>query len=263
MSDLVLAMAGCYGAADLRPFFRSLRATGFTGEIRLLLHRNPPGTAEALRAEGAIPIEVELEGVPETWSYNVSRYRLFAQQLARSDAERVLLSDSRDVVFQREPFGGLEADRLHLFEEHPSKPIGKCIWTQSWLRYRYGDAALPPIALRPVLCSGVVIGAAERVRAFVDLVAGEIVPRLKATNYMAGYDQGVVNVLAYAGRIGGLSTHPWESASVLHQGNAPAAEIRVGDGGQVLNSAGEIAAVVHQYDRHPEVAERVVRAAWR
>lgn len=264
MVDLVLAMAGGYDAAQLRPFVRSLRATGFAGEIRLLLHRNPPGTAEALRAEGAIPIEVALEGVPETWSYNVVRYRLFAEQLAGCDARRVILSDSRDVIFQRDPFAGLDCeDSVHLFEEHPDKPIAKCIWTQSWLRYRYGDAALPPIADRPVICSGVVIGSTRRVADFVRLVAAEILPSLKATNYMAGYDQGVVNVQAYSGRFGGLVLHPWAGASVVHLGNAPSEAVRVGHDGQVLNLKGEIAALAHQYDRHPGVAERTVKAEWR
>lgn len=258
MSDLVLAMAGGYAAAALRPLVRSLRGAGFAGEIRLLLHRNPPGTAESLRSLGATPVEVELPGVPETWSYNVARYALFLEQLSKSDAGRVLVCDSRDVVFQREPFSAFEGgDAVHLFEEHPGKPIAKCLWTQSWLRYRYGDAALAPVAKEPVLCSGFVVGSAKRMRDFLSLVAGEVRPSLKATNYMAGYDQGIVNHLAYAGRIGGLVIHPWATALVRHLGNAPALETPLDASGKVLTPAGEIAVAVHQFDRHPELAAKL------
>ncbi|MGC4118910.1 MAG: hypothetical protein QM765_30960 [Myxococcales bacterium] len=253
--DLVLSMAGGYDAAALSPLVRSLRETGFAGELRLLLNRNPPGTAEALRELGATCLEVELPGVPETWSYNVERYRLFAGELAASDAERVLLCDSRDVVFQREPLAAFAAEAVHLFEEHPSKPIAKCIWSQAWLRYRYGDAALPPVADKPVLCSGVVVGGLRRMREFVALVAGEVLPSLQATHYMAGYDQGIVNHLAYAGRIPGLVVHPWATALVRHLGNAPAGETRLDAQGRVLTPAGEIAVAVHQHDRHPELRE--------
>lgn len=257
MSDLVLSMAGGYAAAALRPLVRSLRGAGFAGEIRLLLHRNPLGTAESLRSLGATPVEVELPGVPETWSYNVTRYALFVGQLARSDAGRVLVCDSRDVVFQREPFSAFDGDSVHLFEEHPGKPIARCIWTQSWLRYRYGDAALAPVADKPVLCSGYFVGSARRVRELVALVAGEIQPSLKATNYMAGYDQGVVNHLAYAGRIGGLVVHPWATALVRHLGNAPAGETRLDERGRVLTPSGEVAVAVHQHDRHPGLATKL------
>ncbi len=264
MRDLVLAMAGGYDAAALRPFLRSLRGTGFAGEIRLLLHRNPAGTAQALLAEGATAaIEVDLPEVPQARSYNVERYRLYAQQLSGSDADRVLVCDSRDVVFQREPFSAIaeERDAVHLFEEHPSKPIGRCIWTQAWLRYRYGDSALPPVADRPVLCSGFAVGSARRVRALVEQVAGEVQarPSLKATNYMAGYDQGIVNHLAYAGRLAGLVIHPWATALVRHLGNAPAGETVPDGQGWVRTPSGEIAVAVHQLDRHPDLARLLER----
>lgn len=252
MRDLVLGMAGGYGADALLPFVRSLRETGCPADLALLLHRNPPGTADALRAEGVLPIPVELPGVPERLSYNVTRYAAYAEVLAASSAPRAIVADVRDVLFQKDPFEAVPAiDSLHLFEEHPGKPIGGCIWTSSWLRYRYGDAALPPVASRPVLCSGVVLGATARVLAFVRRVADEIDPGLEARNYMAGYDQGVVNVLAYRGQIRGLVVHAWDRAQVLHLGNAPAGSVRRDPSGRILNSHGEVAAVVHQLDRHP------------
>jgi hypothetical protein len=253
MDNLVLAMAGGYDAATLRPFLRSLRQAGCGAQVVLFLHRNPPGTAEALRAEGAQTIEVDLPDVPETFSYNIARYPLFAAHLASSEASRVLLTDCRDVIFQRDPFAAISGTGIHLFEEHPARPVGNCIWTSSWIRYRYGDAALPPVADRPVICSGVVLGDTSPVRGYLARVVAELTPPLRATNYMAGYDQGVVNVLCRKGEIAHLVRHPYRSAQALHLGNAPAGTVRQDASGEVVNDAGEVVAIVHQHDRHPEL----------
>jgi hypothetical protein len=258
MRDLVLAMCGGYGAGALRPLLRSLRATGSKAEIVLLLHGNPPGTGEALRAEGATPVEVELPGVPAEVSYNVARWAHFADQLAaRKDVERALCCDARDVVFQRDPFAIAQGDTVHLCEEHPSKPIGACIWTSSWIRYRYGDAALGPLSQKPSICSGIVIGRAACMRDWLAVLKGELTPPMRSTNYMAGYDQGVVNACVYWGRFRGLVVHAYAHSPVLHLGNAPAGAVGCNAKGEVLNDEGEVVAAVHQYDRHPELAQRL------
>jgi hypothetical protein len=256
--ELVLGIAGGLSEAETLPFVRSLVATGFAGELLLFLHRAPPGLATVLRRGGADVREVELEGVPDPLSYNLVRYGLFAEELRdRPEATRVLVSDVRDVLFQRDPFAVLPpGPGLHLFLEHASKPIGRCLWTSSWIRFRYGDAALPPLAELPVVCSGVALGDLASMRGYLATVAREIDPRLRATNYMAGYDQGIVNRLCHRGEIPGLLLHPYASSPVLHLGNAPPGSVRVGASGEVQNDDGAVVAIVHQYDRHPELSPR-------
>jgi hypothetical protein len=262
MPDLILGMVGGYPAAAARLFLRSLRGSGCAAEVVLLLHDNPPGTAAALAGFGAATEAVALPDVPAIRSYNVARYAGFAACLARrAAAGRVLLTDVRDVVFQRDPFGAVPAGPLHLFLEHPAKPIGQCIWTSSWIRYRYGDAALPPVAARPIVCSGVVLGDAAAVLDYLRVVAAQLPATLRANNYMAGYDQGVVNVLCHGGRFPAATLHSYHATPVLHLGNAPAGAVACDERGEVRNDAGVAVAMVHQYDRHPELAARVA-ARW-
>jgi len=259
MDDLVLAMCGGYRAAEVLPLVRSLRAAGSRAELVLLLHRNPEGTKEELVSEGAEVVEVELPGVPEEVSYNVARWAHLAQQLAlRPQTDRVLLCDSRDVLFQREPFAAVGGGAVHLFEEHPAKRVGGCLWTSSWIRYRYGDAALPPLAGEPVVCSGYVVGDANLMHDWLALLVGELTPPMRATNYMAGYDQGVVNANVYWGRFRGLTVHPFKASPVLHFGNAPAGTVSTNEQGEVLNEEGQVAVAVHQYDRHPAIKDRLL-----
>ncbi len=258
--ELVLGIAGGLSAEETLPFVRSLRATGYAGELLLFLHRAPSGLAAALRAAGATPRELELAGVPDPISYNLARYPLYAEAL-RGREGRALLADVRDVLFQRDPFRALPAgEELHLFLEHESKPIGACLWTSSWLRFRYGDAALPPLAARPVVCSGIAFGGAPALRRFAEAVAAEIDPRLRANNYMAGYDQGIVNRLCHEGALPDLVLHPYRSSPVLHLGNAPPGSVRWSAEGEVVNDAGAVVAIVHQHDRHPELAGLAARA---
>jgi hypothetical protein len=260
MSELVLAMCGSYGAEALLPFLRSLRVTGSPAEVVLLLHGNPPGTAEALEREGAVTVPVDLPGVPDPTSYNVARYACYADLLrSRGDVERVLLTDCRDVIVQRDPFPRLPRTGVHLFLAHPDKPVGRCLWTQAWVRFRYGDAALPPIADRPVVCSGIVMGALAPVLGLIDLVRAELEPTLRSTHYMAGYDQGVVNVLCHQGRVPDLTLHPYGGTVVAHLGNAPPGSVPVDAGGRVVGASGEVVAVVHQLDRHPELGGVALR----
>jgi hypothetical protein len=264
--ELVLGIAGGLSEAETLPFVRSLRATGFAGEVILFLHRAPAGLATALRRAGAEPVELELDGVPDPLSYNLIRYRLFAAHLrSLREPTRVLLSDVRDVLFQRDPFRAIaDDDGLHLFLEHEAKPIGACIWTSSWIRFRYGDDALPPLAGRPVICSGIVLGRTPALLRYVERVAAEIDPALRATHYMAGYDQGIVNRLCHGPvpeDLSALVLHPYRSSPVLHLGNAPPGTVRLDGAGELRNDDGEVVAIVHQYDRHPELASLATRLA--
>ena len=76
-----------------------------------------------------------------------------------------------------------------------------------------------------------------------------------------GYDQGVVNVLCHGGRLPAATLHPYRDTPVLHLGNTPAAAVACDERGEVVNEAGAPVTVVHQYDRHPELAARLA-ARW-
>jgi hypothetical protein len=81
---------------------------------------------------------------------------------------------------------------------------------------------------------------------------------------MAGYDQGIVNRLCHgddAADLPGLVLHPYRSSPVLHLGNAPPGTVRLDGAGELRNDDGELVAIVHQYDRHPELASLATRLA--
>ena len=63
-----------------------------------------------------------------------------------------------------------------------------------------------------------------------------------------GVDQGIHNVLVYTGRIPHTLVLSHEAGPVATVGRAPI-EVRRDSYGRVLNENGEVAAVVHQYDR--------------
>lgn len=179
------------------------------------------------------------------------------------------LTDVRDVYFQRDPataFGPLAATSgLHLFAEGPPPGfddgpdgtfrIGEATSTIRWVRGLSDDATATELASRRVICSGTILATPAMMVELSERIAaalGVLVPG-RAT---FGYDQGALNLLYYTGRLDDL-------APVVHDngtgGLATLGAIAGGPGwtapGGEVEVNGEVAAVVHQYDRVPSLLE--------
>ena len=97
---------------------------------------------------------------------------IYAQLLLRSiSSDFVLMADSRDVVFQANPFEGM-GERLITGEE-PMR-IGDCVVNSGLVRTLYGEAMLERLAGCRILCAGVTYGPTAMMRSYVDAMVGEI-----------------------------------------------------------------------------------------
>jgi len=127
-SEAVVTLADGYSLAQVAPFVLSLRQTGFRGGIHVFMSSthslcpyeeqdDPQCEAVALRFLEAAGVVLEdwppglgrLNTGWQTVPYATDRLRLelfggFAARARQRGIERVLLSDSRDVVFQSNPF---------------------------------------------------------------------------------------------------------------------------------------------------------------
>lgn len=261
MPDRILGVCYGYDAAQVEPFLRSLARTGFAGQAVLFAGGLPPGAAERLAALGARLVPVAVPDAPETYSPNVVRYRLFLDWLETApDTDRVLLVDVRDVLFQADPFSQDLGGGLHSFLESDRLTIGDCVWTSAWIKYRYDQEKWEKLRGERIVCSGATMGGLPDILDYLRRMAGELEPWLPGRNYMAGHDQGAHNVLAHEGRLPGLRLWPQAHGPVLHLGQVAEADIRLDDRGRVLNTAGRPVPVVHQYDRHPALAARLLAA---
>ena len=99
-------------------------------------------------------------------------YQYWIQKYSSSSV--VLLSDFRDVFFQRSPFTYMpnlwmksKASLAVALEVFPNKVIRKCAFNRPWIAQCFGSAGADLIDRQVVSCSGVVMGARDATLIYV------------------------------------------------------------------------------------------------
>jgi hypothetical protein len=175
---------------------------------------------------------------------------LICQEIVKgaSDDSVFLLTDSRDVYFQRCPFEAYDQafhGSLHLSMEDRKILPGDC--THRWLVDIYGETQVAAICLgKLVSCSGTTIGDKARVGLYLDAMVEEIIEHRWGISHTVGYDQGIHNYLYYGGYLSCVSNPANGDGIFWVMDSAP----NIGDSGDVVSSAGVPIPVVHQYDRN-------------
>ena len=269
---LVMGLAAGYHAGDVRPFLASLRGTGFAG--RCVLFASPTTRDTGRMADmGADVLPFERSPALAHLPYNALRYFLYLDLLRQAPRPyaRVLITDVRDVIFQRDPFSFPWADGLNVTLEDARMTIGACPYMTRWTTGHLGEAAWRALANRRISCSGTTVGGHAAMTDYLERLTGLLLPFSPAPpppapggtppppTGMAGYDQGVHNHLLHGGHLSRVTVHD-NAGPILtlgYKATPPATDAH----GDILNDAGLPAVMVHQYDRMPELY-RAVRARY-
>ncbi len=253
LADIVVDLDAEYPA----PAAGTLRLLGFLRSTRGF-RRAYPVASQALARVGSkrasfrrwSSLEYHLEGL------QALRYLHYRRHLAALDPEPdvVMLTDLRDVVFQRDPFDE-PVSGLELYLEDNSVRIGNEIFNTRWIRHLYGASELERLRGRPVSCSGTVVGTRDAIICYLGEMVGEIVWRRRP---MGSHDQGVHNMLLHRGRFGSPTIVPNGHGRVLTMGKMTTYDLDFD--GTLRNADGSVPAVVHQWDRPEQIAVRV--APW-
>ena len=192
-------------------------------------------------------LEFRLEGLQSL------RYAHYYRCLVEDapDADVVMITDLRDVVFQRDPFADA-AVGLEVYLEDSSEQIGKDGFNTRWLRDLYGSEFVEARRGRPVSCSGIVIGTRTAMMEYLTEMMTSIVWRRRP---MGPHDQGIHNWLIQAGRLPFAELIPNEHGRVLTLGKIKTP--RMSEDGVLTNADGSVPAVIHQWDRHPSLVSRL------
>ena len=166
-------------------------------------------------------------------------------------AEQVLLTDVRDVFFQDDPFS-VPLTGLEVFLEDPSHRLASERHNAGWIADLYGHEALTMLGDYVVSCSGTVAGDRSSILHYLKEMIEATAWRRRP---MGARDQGVHNYLLRTGRFPDAKVVDNGGGRVMTMDGMRA--FSENNGGQIQNSDGTIPAVVHQYDRHQELADRV------
>ena len=248
MIDLVAGYAKGYTQDVIRPFLKSLRDTGYEGQVLLF--------ADGGAALEAKKWDVDVRRLPVSSMKVHSARFLCLEEALRGPAScsGVLLTDTRDVVFQQNPTTFLPSQGLNVFEEDRSQTLGTCPYNSEWLKVGYGEAVWRGLSARPICCVGTTCGTLDAVRVYLQRLRAEV-ERIQSKTHLP-QDQAAHNYLVYRDKT--ARVWPNEYGEVYTVGYLPRESVRV-VGGKIVNQLGKVPAVIHQWDRHQNLIEHVRR----
>lgn len=218
-------------------------------------------TIQRLEQSGVLTIPVSVGLQDSIFSVNCYRYLLYDELLQQQgkNYEYVLLCDTRDVIFQHNPFDDFHSTALQAYAEDASMTIGTCDFNSAWVREYFGLDALQAIANKEILCSGVTLGTSAIVQQYVAMMRKYLTLDTIKIPRSGGVDQGVHNYLIYNGLFQPCEVHHNEHARVITMSYMKPEHIRVNGFGNIVNADGSEPAIVHQYDRHPFLNELFIQ----
>ncbi len=289
--NLVLGAIKGYSFEQIRPFVVSLKRTAFDGDLVLFCNRVSSETRAALVDHGVklesfqyrgssswnswsrfwpmiAPVVRKLHGSPmarKMLRYIVplqtARFFHYHDFLAKHESEyrQALLTDVRDVFFQDDPFSGLQSE-LMVFEEDSSLRLAdEKEFNAPWIEQLFGPAALAQLGRFPILCSGTILGTAAALLRYLAEFE-KLLVRAKSIA-PAGSDQGVHNYLCrlLIDASVQISKNNFGPVLTMRPTLTGGVDFALSSSGQVLDSNGKVIPVLHQYDRHPELASSLIR----
>ena len=255
-ADDVLVLDGIYGAEiekhHLRDYVQWLAKVRVTRLVRRLYPTLFRAALRRARGDQRVKLRLDLEQCLEGFqSLRYWHYRDYLDNHA-PDADFVMLSDVRDVVFQNDPFGHTFDTDLEVFLEAPHLTLGDEPFNSRWIDDLYGPDAVRALKGFVISCSGTTMGTRSGIRRYLTQMIGQVT---RHDWPLGSHDQGIHNYLLRQGRL--------DPVTIYENGAGPVLTMSIGTdvsqdaAGCFLNQDGQPAPVVHQYDRHPKLAEQV------
>ena len=270
--DLVMAV-GDY--TDVRVWYRLLRSLreggaasdvvifsdGASSELQAIMRRYGAAHIDyAQWASAHTPMRVEdVRRMVKTAGRQRFFFQLYYWYLRKHGASyrRVALFDSRDVIFQRDPFAAASCKGLTVFTETAAISLGDkrhVYFSPTWPRgaaYRCHNS-MANISSFPPINSGVLIADVPTMLLLLQLFDCEM-------EQCAGWDQAVLGRLVYMemSRLSNISVRTTELGGVAHLHST--LEVTMSRTHEVLNEARAPYATVHAYDRFDGLARQIAR----
>jgi hypothetical protein len=254
---LVLGAAVGMTVAQVRIFIESLRRAGYGGPVVMLVGPFDRRLATYLRQNGVMPRPVwyvrRLHGPIHAY-----RYELFARYLREQAAgfDEVLISDVRDVAFQAHPFAAMLNQDCHFCLEGAAKTIGNEPTNMLYMRLFLQPAQVEALAPHRISCCGVLLGGMPAVSTYLDRMTAYLAAVPLNVRRKIGADTAFHNLMAHVTREV-PATIVENNVVVATMGIEPASVYVAGPDGRICTRGGHLPAILHQYDRIPEIRAAV------
>ncbi|HEY4920243.1 MAG TPA: hypothetical protein VII40_09100 [Xanthobacteraceae bacterium] len=260
---LIVGAASNYRPEQLRPFVESLRASGYAGDVIIMLHFWNLPLRAYLRRNGIIPYPMwstrRLHGPAATYRYQLYA-RVARENLGRYD--EMMVTDTRDVLFQRHPFVDLTSSACHFYLEHPTRTVGEEPTNLRWAKQFLPPDQAAALSRHRISCNGIVLGGMAEMNAYLARMAADIRSVPIEERRLGAADASIHHRLVFLdGGVAGVVME--NNVHVATMGLEPDATYVVADDGVVRTAEGHVPAILHQYDRVPAVQAALARRhAW-
>ena len=260
--NLILSISDNYNYSHLSRFFKSLFKSGFKGKMCLFVGPNTGvHTVRKLQSMGVETIAYKphfpyidaphpdnFKQLPDPIHIYNFRHFLYYDYLLKHEGEfgNVLLTDVRDVVFQKEPFDFPIEQSLYVAMESREKIVGSCPYNSAWVLAGYGQQKLDEMAQHIVSCAGTTLGPLPQIKRYLHTLLTAI---LTLKDAYGCADQAVHNDLLHTGVLKPVRQLFNDDSPILTVGHEH--EFQHDAQGYLLDGQGHRANIVHQYDRHP------------
>jgi hypothetical protein len=256
---LIVGAASRYTPEQMRPFVESLRATGYAGDVIIIVNFWNWALQSYVRRSGMTPYRMwttrRIHGPAATHRYD------FYARIARENLHRydeMMVTDTRDVIFQRHPFVDLTSPACHYYVEHPTTTIGEEPTNLRWAKLFLPPDEAAALSRRRVSCCGIVIGGMAAMNAYLARMAADLRAVPLRDRRRGGADTSLHNRLVFLdGGVPGVVME--NNVHVATMGLEPEATYVVGADGVVRTADGRVPAILHQYDRVPQVAAALAK----
>lgn len=262
--NLILGILDNYTFQQVKKFVLSIKQTGFTGDLCLFIgSKTTPHTVRLLKEHGVdIQFFDNVDSLPagnlaatlfqlrRPINYFNYRHYLYYDFLEKSKEkyEYVLMTDVRDVYFQRDPFDFEPGEGLHCALEGKTKKLKDCSFNGSWLQYIYGKEGLDKVGNEIISCAGTTWG---KVPVVVDYLKKMLAEIQKVPDAKIAIDQAIHNYMIYTGMLGKVTFLNNDDGVILTLSYEKNYTIDSDNKVRVPN--GRIVNVLHQFDRMPDL----------
>jgi len=253
----------------IKPYIVTLQKSGFKGDLCLFVSRMPKESYKTMQKYGVklIPFvdhypyvpkgflseELDLKDSFDQISVKYLRYLMYYLFLLKNgeNYSKVMLSDVKDIIFQRDPFDFDLNGGLYCFLEDNHSTLKTSPFNSGRIRRHFGDQVLKQIGDHYPSCAGTIFGGVSEVLDYLK----NMIELIKTIDPIGGGDQGLHNYLIYSGRLKNLKLIDNKKGPVFTVGSEIKKKIHFNKKGLVINDLGEVVNTIHQYDRHPELFE--------
>jgi hypothetical protein len=261
MNNVVIGTALNYGVEHIKNFVLSFRKYNTVDDIILIYRKNDIAKIGDFIQKHNVKV-VDFEPYDKVPIHVVaSRFLKYLDIVDQfKDYKNILLADIRDVFFQSNPFDNLpDGEFLYGFTEDPGLSLDKEEHHIKMILKLFGQETLDQMAGKKIICSGTILGTNEKMtnwlRVFKDYLM-QIQDKNPRICHEMLLDQVIANHIYYfqdkgnqielkdngdiVGTIGLCITHPDHVGDMKMENDT-------------IYLDGKVPAIIHQYDRSPEL----------